>query len=110
VLGNLLLWLLEPVMLSLNCGTGIGLALNLDSHGLVCLQLIGDISLLWGLWRSWWVELLDVALGLGGLDWDWLVGLQLLKVKVLNNIGYFRWLDKLCYWVCPTEVGEVVVP
>lgn len=88
VVGDLLLWLLEPILLGDSSGTSLGLSLDLNGGILVCLQLLGDISLLWGSWWLRWVELEDGALGVGGLDGGWLVGLELLEVKVLDEIGY----------------------
>lgn len=87
--GVLLLWLLlEPMLLSDWGGTGIGLTLQLDNLGLVILKLVGDVALLWRLWGLWCGENLDVADAVAGLDWGWLVGLELLEVQVLNEIGY----------------------
>ena len=87
VVDDLLLWLLEPILLW-GGNTALSLSLNLDGGVLVCLQLLGDISLLWGGWWLGWVELEDGALGVGGLDRGWLVGLELLKVELLDEIGY----------------------
>ena len=93
VVGNLLLWLLKPVLLGWGSGAGLSLTLNLDGGILVCLQLLGDISLLWRSWCLWWGELLDAALSIGSLDGGWLVGLELLKVEVLNDVGYISMSD-----------------
>jgi hypothetical protein len=84
----LLRLLLEPVVLSSSWGLTIGLTLQLDSLGLVGLKLVGNVALLWGLWGSWWSELLDGSLSVGGLKWSWLEGLELLEVEVLDNVGW----------------------
>jgi hypothetical protein len=68
-------------------GGGV-LALNLDSHALVLLQVAGEVSLLGGGGGLGDVEGLDVALGIGLLDDGDLVGLELLKVKLLDEVGY----------------------
>lgn len=89
VMDNLLLWLLEPILLW-SGNTTLRLSLKLDGRVLVCLQLLGDIGFLWRGWCLWWVELEDGSLSVGGLDGGWLVGLELLKVEVLDEIGYYR--------------------
>ena len=91
MVSDLLLWLLEPILLW-SGNTTLGLSLKLNGRVLVCLQLLGDIGLLWGSWCLWWVELEDGSLSVGSLDGGWLVGLELLEVKVLDEIGYCRML------------------
>lgn len=97
VMGNLLLLLNEPVLLGWSSGAGLSLSLNLDGRILVCLQLLGDIGLLWRSWCLWWGELLNAALSIGSLDGGWLVGLELLEVKVLNDVGWIIMLDACTY-------------
>lgn len=85
---SLLLFLLnEPVLLSRGGLTAGGLALNLNVLALVGLQLIGEIGLLGGLGRLGDGELLDVSLGVTGLDGGGLVSLELAEVEVLDGIG-----------------------
>jgi len=93
VVGSLLLRLLEPILLGRGGGASAGLTLNLDSRVLVCLQLLGDVGLLRGHWWRWRGELLDDALGVGGLDGCRLVGLELLEVEVLDDIRCGHALD-----------------
>lgn len=100
VVDNLLLWLLKPILLW-SSNTTLGLSLKLDGRVLVCLQLLGDIGLLWGGWGLWWVELEDGTLSVGSLDGSWLVGPELLKVEVLDKIGYFTQLgaySQISHW------------
>lgn len=108
VVDNLLLWLLEPVLLW-SGNTTLGLSLELDDRVLVCLQLLSDIGLLWRGWRLWWVELEDGTLGVGGLDSGWLVGLELPKVEVLDEIGYYTELGA-CSQHHSGSIGFQVVP
>ena len=91
MVSDLLLWLLEPILLW-SGNTTLGLSLELNGRVLVSLQLLGDIGLLRGSWCLWWVELEDGSLSVGSLDGGWLVGLELLEVKVLNEIGYCKML------------------
>jgi len=89
---SLLLVLLEPVLLNGGSLTGGGLALNLDLLAFVGGQLTGKVGLLGrggGLGQS---ELLDVLLGVTGLDGGGLVGLELAEVQVLDGVG---WKGKL---------------
>lgn len=91
----LLSGLLKPVLLG-GRGAGVsGLALDLRHLALVGLQLAGNVGLL-GRWGSLGQgELLDVALGVGGLDGGGLVGLELLEVQVLDEVG---WGLGVSYW------------
>lgn len=85
---SLLLVLLEPVLLDGGGLTGGGLALNLDLLALVGGELTGKVGLLGrsrGLGKS---ELLDVLLGVTGLDGGGLVGLELAEVEVLDGVGW----------------------
>lgn len=68
-------------------GLGSILAFNLDSHALVLLQVAGEVRLLGrggGLGHG---EGLDVTFGIGLLDGWGLVGLELLQVEVLDEVG-----------------------
>lgn len=81
---------LEPVG-NLGGASALGggvLALNLDRHALVLLQVAGKVGLLGGGGGLGDVEGLDVALGIGLLDDGGLVGLELLEVKLLDEVGY----------------------
>lgn len=85
----LLLLLNEPVLDNGGGGTGIGalLALNLDSHVLVLLQAGGEVGLLGRLGGLGKAEGGDVADGVGLLDGGGLVGLELLEVELLDEVG-----------------------
>lgn len=85
--GSLLLLLLEPVLFRqrgaiLRHGT-----LNVDRLCLVRLQLACNVRLLGGRRGCRDGELLDMALGVGGLDLRGLVGLELAEVQVLHQVG-----------------------
>jgi hypothetical protein len=82
-----LLFLLEPALLD---GGGLasgGLALDLDLLALVGGQFAGEVSLLRRLGGLGGGELLDVLLGVTGLDGGGLVGLELAEVQVLDGVG-----------------------
>lgn len=86
--GCLIFLLLEPALLD---GGGLasgGLAFNLDLLALVGGQLAGKVGLLGRRGSLGESELLDVGLGVAGLDGGGLVGLQLTEVKVLNGVGW----------------------
>jgi hypothetical protein len=92
VVGLLLLLGLEPVGKSsrgASLGSGV-LALDLDGHALVLLQAAGEVALLGRLGGGGGVEGLDLADGVGLLDGGDLVGLELLEVELLNEVGYER--------------------
>jgi hypothetical protein len=79
--------LLKPVLLNRCCAGLARLALNLGHLALVGLKLAGNVGLL-GRWGSLGEgELLNVTLGVGGLDGGCLVGLELLEVHVLDEVG-----------------------
>jgi hypothetical protein len=79
---------LEPVrQLSGLGGDASILALDLDSHGLVLLEVAGEVGLLGGLGGLGGDEGLDLAFGVGLLYRRDLVGLELLEVKLLNKVG-----------------------
>lgn len=90
MVGLLLLLLDEPV---LDDGGGLGaggtglLALDLDGHALVLLEAAGEVGLLGGLGGLGQAEGGDVALGVGLLDGGGLVGLELLEVELLDEVG-----------------------
>jgi hypothetical protein len=67
-------------------GGGV-LALDLNGHALVLLQVAGKVGLLGGRGGLGDAEGLDVALGIGLLDGGDLVGLELLEVKLLDEVG-----------------------
>lgn len=86
---TLLLLLDEPRSLLHGLGGRGGgfLTLDLDGHVLVLLEGAGEVGLLGrsgGLGNG---EGLDLALGVGLLDGSGLVGLQLLEVELLNEVG-----------------------
>ncbi|KAF3072119.1 hypothetical protein CFAM422_005860 [Trichoderma lentiforme] len=90
VVGLLLLLGLEPVRQLSNTSGGLGgsiLTLDLNGHGLVGLEVVGQVSLLGrgrGLGHG---EDLDLALSIGLLDGGGLVGLELLEVELLDEVG-----------------------
>ena len=71
-------------------GRGV-LALDLNGHALVLLQVAGKVGLLGGRRGLGDAEGLDVALGIGLLDGGDLVGLELLEVKLLDEVGCKRY-------------------
>ena len=79
--------LLEPVLLH-GCGAGLSLALDLGHLALVGLELAGDVGLLGRRGSGGDAELLHLALGVRGFDGGRLVGLQLLEVQVLDDVGW----------------------
>jgi hypothetical protein len=84
---------LEPV--GSRGGTGsLGrsvLALDLNGHALILLQVAGKVGLLGRRGGLGDAEGLDVALGIGLLDGGDLVGLELLEVKLLDEVGCKRY-------------------
>ena len=88
--GSLLLLLLKPALLNGGSLTSDGLALNLDLLALVGLQIIGEVGLLGGLGGSRGSELLDVSVGVTGLDGAGLVGTEFAEVELLNRVGCKR--------------------
>ena len=85
---GLLLVLLEPVLLDGSGLTSGGLALNLNLLALVGGELTGEVSLLGGRRGLGKSELLDVLIGVTGLDGGGLVGLELTNVQVLDGVGW----------------------
>lgn len=83
----LLLGLLKPVLLHGRRAGLTRLALNLGHLALVGLELASNVGLLGRSGSLGQGELLNVALGVGGLDGGRLVGLQLLEVHVLDEVG-----------------------
>lgn len=84
--GSLFL-LLKPGLLD---GGGLasgGLALNLDLLALIGGELTGEVGLLGGSGSLGESELLNVGVGVTGLDGSGLVGLQLAEVKILDGVG-----------------------
>lgn len=79
---------LKPIHFLLNGCTSLSLSFNLNSLGLVCLQLVRDVGLFGRLGSLWWGELLDMCIGIAGLDGGGFVGFQFLEVQVLDEI---RW-------------------
>jgi len=80
--------LLKPIEFLARSSTSLSLSLDLNSRCLVCLQLIRNVCLLWGLGGFWRAELLDVAFGVGGFDGGRFVGFQFAEVEVLDEV---RW-------------------
>ena len=64
-----------------------GLALDLDGHALILLQGAGEVGLLGGGGGLGGGEGLDLTLGVGVLDGSGLVGLELLQVELLDEVG-----------------------
>jgi hypothetical protein len=85
--GSLLLVLLEPVLLDGGGLTSGGLAFDLNLLALVGGQLAGKVGLLGGGGGLGESELLDVLLGVAGLEGGRLVCLELAEVKVLDGVG-----------------------
>lgn len=90
---GLLLLGLEPVLEGgggvASLGGGV-LALDLDGHALILLQVAGEVGLLGGGGGLGHGKGLDLALGVGLLDGGDLVGLELLQVQLLDEVGYAR--------------------
>jgi hypothetical protein len=87
--GNRLVLLNEPVFLgrqdvAVLCGA---LSANIGLLGLVGVELVRNVGLLGRLGSGGDGELLDVALGVVGLDLGDLVVLELAEVEVLHQIG-----------------------
>lgn len=88
---RLLLLGLEPVGESSGlAGGGDVLALDLDGQLLVLLEAAGEVGLLGGLRGGGGAEGLDLADGVGVLDGGGLVGLELLEVELLDEVGCGR--------------------
>lgn len=86
--GGSLLILLEPALLD---GGGLasgGLTLDLDLLALVGGKFAGKVGLLRGLGGSGGGELVDVLIGVTGLDGSGLESLELAEVKVLDGVGW----------------------
>lgn len=86
--GGLLLVLLEPMLLDGGGFTSGGLALDLNLLALVGRELTGEVGLLGGGRGLGESKLVDVLVGVTGLDGGGLVGLELLKVEVLDGVGW----------------------
>lgn len=90
VVGGLVVLLLDQPVLN-DRGGGAGgnglLTLDLDGHGLVLLQAAGEVGLLGRLGGLGGGEGLDLADGVGLLDGSGLVGLELLQVQLLDEVG-----------------------
>lgn len=88
VSSGVLLLSLEPVgKLGGLAGGGSLLALDLDGHVLVLLEAAGKVGLLGGCGGLGGVEDLNLTLRVGGLDGRDLVGLELLEVELLDEVG-----------------------
>lgn len=90
VVGFLLFLGLEPVGQLSNTGGGLSgsiLALDLNGHGLIGLEAVGQVGLLGRSRSLGHGENLDLALGVGLLDGGDLVGLELLEVELLDKVG-----------------------
>lgn len=85
--GGSLLVLLEPALLNRGGLASGGLTLNLDLLALVGGKFAGKVGLLGGLGGSGGGELLDVLIGVTGLDGSRLESLELAEVKVLDGVG-----------------------
>jgi hypothetical protein len=86
--GGLLFLLDEPALLDGGGLTGGGLALNLNNGLLVGGELTGKVGLLGGSGGLGESKLLDVGIGVAGLDGGGLVGLELTDVQVLDRVGW----------------------
>ena len=82
----------EPILLYSWSAVG-SRAFDIDSLCLVCAEILCEVLLLRGLRCLGDLELLDVALGIVGLDRGSLVRLELLQVKVLDQVRYDLTLD-----------------
>lgn len=85
--GSLFLLLFEPALLNRGGLASGGLALDLDLLALVGGELTGEVGLLRGGGSLGESELLDVGLGVAGLDGGGLVGLEFTEVQVLDGVG-----------------------
>lgn len=85
--GSLFLLLFEPALLNGGGLTSGGLALDLDLLALVGGELTGKVGLFGGRGSLGKSELLDVGLGVAGLDRGGLVGLKFTEVQVLDGVG-----------------------
>lgn len=98
--GLSLLLLLKPVprgRLPAGAGGGRLAALDIDGHALVLLERRREVGLLGGGGGLGGREGLDVALGVGGLQGGGLVGLELLEVELLDEVGWgLRMLVSFC--------------
>ena len=91
--GLVLLLSLEPVGESGGTLAGLGggvLTLNLNGHALILLQAAGEIGLFGGGGRLGHGKGLNLAFGIGLLDCRHLVGLELLQIELLNEVGWGR--------------------
>ena len=90
--GRLILLVDQPVLDDSSRLTSLGTlrTLNLDHHCLVLLQARGEVGLLGGLGSLGEGERGDLANGVGILDGGGLVRLELLKVELLDEVGYKR--------------------
>lgn len=84
---SLLLLLDEPALLSRGSLASSSLALDLDNLALVGRQLAGKVGLLGGSRGLRKSELVNVGVGVTGLDRGGLVGLEFAEVQVLNGVG-----------------------
>lgn len=86
-----LLLLLEPVpsrsLLPAGAGSGRLGALDVDRHVLVLLERGREVGLLGGGGGLGGGEDLDVGIGVAGLEGRGLVGLELLEVELLDEVG-----------------------
>ena len=97
MVGLLLLLLDEPVLDDGRLAGGSSLlSLNLDSHGLVLVQARGQVSLLGRLGGLGQGKGGDLADRVGLLDRRRLVGLKLLEVELLNEVGCVRRWGLVC--------------
>lgn len=83
-----LLILLEPALLDRGGLASGGLALNLNLLALVGGQFAGEVGLLGRLGGLGGGELVDMRVGVTGLDRSGLVGLELTEIQVLNGVGW----------------------
>lgn len=93
---GILFLLLKPVLLWYCCAA-LGRTLNLDSLCLVRLQFARNVGLFGGCGGRGDLECLDIALGVRSLDWWDLVGLELAKVQLLDEIGWSNWVSTVAW-------------
>lgn len=85
---SLLLILLKPTLLLGRLLTRNSLTLNLNSLGLVSLQIAGKAGLFGG-WRGLGSgEFLDLSFGFTGFGGLGLIGAEFAEVEVLDGVGY----------------------
>lgn len=86
--GGLLLLLLKPALLDRSGLTSSSLALNFDLLALVGGEFTGKVGLLGRRGSLGESKLLDVGVGVTGLDGGGLVSLEFSEVQILDGVGW----------------------